>query len=128
MRLDLGFSYISHKPKLRAIGKAVLLREQAAKRDREITRLGAALEVSRSQQFGAYQPTASLPPPAQVGPEGHLETSRTAGFKELPAARERIEQLELQVEYLQDHIDALEKVSLIFNEKYTKILKLLTGL
>ena len=95
--------------------KAVLLREQAAKRDREITRLGAALEVSRSQQFGAYQPTVSATLP-QVGPEGQLESSRTIGFKELPAARERIEQLELQVEYLQDHIDALEKVEFVLNQ------------
>lgn len=79
-----------------------------SKRDREITRLGAQLEVSRSQQFGALQPTHVLNP--TVNEQGELTSNRTGSFKELPAARERIEQLEVQIEYLQDHIDALEKV------------------
>ena len=84
-----------------------LLREQIAKRDMEIKRLGAQLEVSRSQQFGAYQPTTH-PNTFSVDTQGQL-TKPSGGATNITAARERIEQLEIQVEYLQDHSDALER-------------------
>lgn len=79
----------------------------AAKKDRELIRLGTQLEVSRSQQFGAFQPTNINP---VVIDKGELVSGRNAGIKELPVAHERIEQLEVQIEYLQDHVDALERV------------------
>lgn len=86
--------------------EAVSLRELAAKKDRELIRLGTQLEVSRSQQFGALQPTNANP---VITGSGEIVSSRNVDIKELPAAHQRIEQLELQIEYLQDHVDALEK-------------------
>ena len=83
------------------------LRELASKKDRELLRLGTQLEVSRSQQFGALQPTNANP---VINAKGDMVSSRNAGIQELPEAHERIEQLEVQIEYLQDHVDALEKV------------------
>ena len=74
--------------------------------------MGTQLEVSRSQQFGALQPTHANP---VISEKGGVLSARNSGIKELPAAHERIEQLEVQIEYLQDHADALEKVSLDFH-------------
>ncbi len=87
-----------------------MLRDLAAKKDREVIRLGTQLEVSRSQQFGALQPTSTFNANPTIGGNGELIMTRNSGIKELPEAHERIEQLEVQIEYLQDHVDALEKV------------------
>ncbi|KAL2915535.1 hypothetical protein HK105_204937 [Polyrhizophydium stewartii] len=82
-------------------------REQLSKREREIQRLGAQLEIARAQQYG--------PAPVQRSEKDnpskqHIKgSSRTAGIHDIETAKDRIDQLEIQVEYLQDHIDGLEK-------------------
>ncbi|KAL5033378.1 hypothetical protein BDV3_000368 [Batrachochytrium dendrobatidis] len=91
-----------------------ITREQLAKREREIQRLGAQLEVSRSQQFGAPQNISTVPlsnttkSTSQSSP-ARRGTSYTAGIVDIETAKDRIEQLEIQIEYLQEHIDTLEK-------------------
>ncbi|KAI8926969.1 hypothetical protein BC831DRAFT_511187 [Entophlyctis helioformis] len=86
-------------------------REQLAKREREIQRLGAQLEIARSQQFGPGQRLEPRPSsPSKRGSASPVKgSSRTAGIVDLDAAKDRIEQLEIQIEYLQEHIDGLEK-------------------
>ncbi|KAI9204904.1 uncharacterized protein BJ171DRAFT_91369 [Polychytrium aggregatum] len=81
-----------------------LIREQLSKREQEIQRLGTELEVCRAQQFGTV-PEGTLPLSSIKDPG----TSETALINDLPVARQRIEQLEMQIEYLQEHIDELEK-------------------
>ena len=85
-----------------------LLREQVARREQESSRLGAQLEVARAQQFSTVPPGARALPEIRGDEPGHSETS---GIRNLTVARQRIEQLEMQVEYLQEHIDGLEKVT-----------------
>ncbi|KAJ3300836.1 hypothetical protein HK104_000030 [Borealophlyctis nickersoniae] len=88
-----------------------LIREQLTKREQEIQRLGAQLEISRAQQFStvAYtkQPTTN----------GDVTGDRQPSIHELPIAKQRIEQLELQIEYLQEHIEGLEKEVSGFDEE-----------
>ncbi|TPX46008.1 hypothetical protein SeMB42_g03840 [Synchytrium endobioticum] len=83
-----------------------LLREQVARREQESARLGAQLEVARAQQFSTVPPGARPLHEIRGDEPGHSET---AGIRDLTVARQRIEQLEMQVEYLQEHVDGLEK-------------------
>ncbi|TPX37474.1 hypothetical protein SmJEL517_g00561 [Synchytrium microbalum] len=80
------------------------LKEQVGRREQESARLGAQLEVARAQQFSTVPPGAR--PLHEIRDDG---TSETAGIRDLTVARQRIEQLEMQVEYLQEHADGLEK-------------------
>ena len=67
----------------------ILVREQLAKREREIARLGTQLEISRSQQFGPQKPSNPAKSPS-IG-------VRSAAITDLESARDRIEQLEIQI-------------------------------
>ena len=71
-------------------------------------RLGAQLEVSRSQQFSSVQ--LSGRPVGVLRGEG-APADPAESIHQLPIARQRIEQLEQQLEFLQEHLDSLEKVS-----------------
>ncbi|KAJ3063778.1 hypothetical protein HDU98_000438 [Podochytrium sp. JEL0797] len=82
------------------------VRGQVTKREMECARLGAQLEVARAQQFMNVQ--------VQGTPVTHLRNegaplSPTSTLHTLPLARARIEQLESQILYLQEHIDTLEQ-------------------
>ncbi|KAJ3340212.1 hypothetical protein HDU93_007302 [Gonapodya sp. JEL0774] len=85
------------------------LRSQLSSRDQEIQRLGSQLEVAQSNQFShtvSRVPVSRSPVPSSgVKTEPELADSNL----ELPAARRRIAQLETQVEYLQEHVEDLEK-------------------
>lgn len=85
--------------------ETMLLREQLSKRDREITRIGTQLEVSKHHQFGSTASAIFVPSSSD-----QKEDLNAATFSDLATARERLEQLEIQIEFLQDHNDALEKV------------------
>ncbi|KAJ3301907.1 hypothetical protein HDV03_000235 [Kappamyces sp. JEL0829] len=76
---------------------AVVL-DQLGKRDREITRLSSNLELARSSQF-----TTGTRPTSAHGFHGGL-----GGITDLDGAKDRIQHLELQVESLHTHIEALE--------------------
>eukprot|EP00842_Homolaphlyctis_polyrhiza_P003827 jgi/Hompol1/4445/HPOL_000207-RA len=103
----------------------LITREQLAKREREIQRLGAQLEVARAQQFGAAQhlraanATNGTRSPSKQDPlsDQLKASSRTAGIVDLHTAKDRIEQLEIQIEYLQEHIDGLEKELAVFERE-----------
>ncbi|KAJ3257999.1 hypothetical protein HK103_004133 [Boothiomyces macroporosus] len=87
--------------------KCSLLKDQLEKREFEITRLGSELQLARADQFVAKQhitrPTESR--------NGNISRSsmRNIGISDLETAKDRIEQLEIQTEYLQEHINGLEK-------------------
>ncbi|KXS21394.1 hypothetical protein M427DRAFT_318450 [Gonapodya prolifera JEL478] len=83
------------------------LHSQLSGRDQEIQRLGAQLEVAQSQQLVHPVSRARSPgPPSGTKTEVEMSTDTTL---ELPAARRRVAQLETQVEYLQEHVEDLEK-------------------
>ncbi|KAJ3322105.1 hypothetical protein HDV06_003556 [Boothiomyces sp. JEL0866] len=87
--------------------KCALLKDQLEKREFEITRLGSELQLARADQFVAKQhitrPTESR--------NGNVSRNsvRNIGISDLETAKDRIEQLEIQTEYLQEHINGLEK-------------------
>ncbi|KAJ3118488.1 hypothetical protein HDU96_001307 [Phlyctochytrium bullatum] len=82
------------------------LRDQLAKREQEIVRLGTQLEVARAQQFASVhirgRPLPKLPlsapPGTSLEDDGEIDAAESAHL--LPIARERIQHLEQQVEYL----------------------------
>ncbi|KAJ3136723.1 hypothetical protein HK100_001477 [Physocladia obscura] len=82
------------------------VRDQVATREQEIMRLGAQLELSRAQQFSSVQIEGR--PLGYLRDEGAPLTPAET-IHQLPLARQRISQLELQIEHLQEHIDSLEK-------------------
>ncbi|KAI8612686.1 hypothetical protein BC830DRAFT_1135558 [Chytriomyces sp. MP71] len=82
------------------------VRDQVKNRDQEIMRLGAQLEVSRSQQFSNVQVHGR---PLGVERNEGAPLDPIESIHQLPIARQRIEQLEMQIEHLQEHIDSLEK-------------------
>ncbi|KAJ3033382.1 hypothetical protein HK097_004862, partial [Rhizophlyctis rosea] len=92
--------------------------QQLTRRDQEITRLGVQLENARSQQ--QFFAASTYKHKGSSGGGGGENGSREEGgdhqigtqqINELPRARARIEQLELQIEYLQEYVEGLEKES-----------------
>ncbi|KAJ3299289.1 hypothetical protein HDU76_006357, partial [Blyttiomyces sp. JEL0837] len=81
-------------------------RDQLNKREQEILRLGAQLEVSRAQQFSSVQVSGR---PVGLFRDDGAPIDPAESIHQLPIARQRIEQLEQQIEYLQEHIESLEK-------------------
>lgn len=80
-----------------------LIRDQVIQRDHEIKRLGVQLEIARSQQWGGS------------GGGGNTEfttTGSSASINDINVAKRRIDQLEMQIEHLQEHIENVEKVSM----------------
>lgn len=61
--------------------------------------MGVELELARAQQFGANTDAKRK----------NADDVHMAGITTIESARDRIGQLELQIEYLQEHIDGLEK-------------------
>ncbi|KAJ3235721.1 hypothetical protein HDU81_000202 [Chytriomyces hyalinus] len=82
------------------------VRSQVKGRDQEIMRLGAQLEVSRAQQFSNIQVHGR---PLGVQRDEGAPSEPADSIHQLPLARQRIEQLEMQIEHLQEHIDTLER-------------------
>jgi hypothetical protein len=78
----------------------LLVREQLSKRDQEIIRIGAQLELARAKVFGMERSKSPI--------KGQSENN-IAGIIDMNTANDRIRQLEIQIEYLQEHIDSLEK-------------------
>ncbi|KAI9357687.1 hypothetical protein DFJ73DRAFT_190585 [Zopfochytrium polystomum] len=83
-----------------------VVRGQLAKREQEILRLGAQLELSRAQQFSNVQLSGR---PAGVFRDEEPPADLAESIHQLPIARQRISQLEYQIDCLQEHIDFLEK-------------------
>ncbi len=75
------------------------LLDQLAKRDREITRLGSQLELVRQHQFTTGVKGKGMSGGGLVG---------LGGVQDLEGAKERISNLEMMVESLSSHIEALE--------------------
>lgn len=90
---------VAHARATELDSEVVLVREQLAKREREVTRLGAQLEVARAKQYSTPGNQVSTGKPR----------ARIIGIASLEAALDRIEQLETQIEFLQEHIESLEK-------------------
>ncbi|KAJ3035122.1 hypothetical protein HDV00_004293 [Rhizophlyctis rosea] len=110
--------------------KNIDLENQLAKRDQEIERLGAQLEVARSQQFasgltsglGSHGYNATRATGGQKnGNEGIAANAHVPQSHELLAAKARVEQLELQMEFLQEHIEGLEKEASLFEDEKKNI-------
>ncbi|KAJ3105156.1 hypothetical protein HDU97_008438 [Phlyctochytrium planicorne] len=82
------------------------LKDQLTLREQEIVRLGTQLEISRAQQFSSIQ-VSGKPVGVVRGDGAPIDPAESIHL--LPVARERIEQLEQQVEHLLEQIDSLEK-------------------
>ncbi|KNC96052.1 uncharacterized protein SPPG_08646 [Spizellomyces punctatus DAOM BR117] len=78
-----------------------LIRKKLENREQEMERLGAQLEIARAQQF-------STVPLSSGTREGGVD-GKVQNIQDLNVARQRIEQLEMQLEYLQEHVEGLEK-------------------
>ncbi|KAJ3396651.1 hypothetical protein HDU92_002277 [Lobulomyces angularis] len=92
-----------------------LLQDKIVKKDQEIQRLGIQLEISRSQQWGGS---------AGVGGSVDLLTSGSSlEINDLGLAKRRIDQLEMQLEQLQEHIQLLEADISKFEEEKKLILE-----
>ncbi|KAJ3127363.1 hypothetical protein HK098_006447 [Nowakowskiella sp. JEL0407] len=92
------------------------VREQLGTREEEISRLGAQLEIARAQQFSSI-PIGSQP----LSTFKNRTTSDIADIADLSVAKQRIEQLELQIEYLQEHIFSLEKEQVNYDQDKDKV-------
>ncbi|TPX64074.1 hypothetical protein SpCBS45565_g06173 [Spizellomyces sp. 'palustris'] len=89
-----------------------LIRKKLGNREQEMERLGAQLEIARAQQF-------STVPLSSGTREGGVD-GKVQNIQDLNVARQRIEQLEMQLEYLQEHVEGLEKeISAHDEEKQT---------
>ncbi|KAJ3414954.1 hypothetical protein HDV05_005785 [Chytridiales sp. JEL 0842] len=89
-----------------------VIRDQLTKREQEIIRLGAQLELSRSQQF-----TTTKGLPAGVLRTDGVPSETLDSIHQLPIARQRIEHLEYQILHLQEYIESLEKDQAKFAEE-----------
>jgi hypothetical protein len=71
-----------------------LLKTSLINRDSEIKRLGAQLESSKVHQFD------------------YLQNNKVEGMTQNPASRQRVDQLEMQIEQLHEYVENLEKVNI----------------
>ncbi|KAJ3156687.1 hypothetical protein HDU86_003911 [Geranomyces michiganensis] len=86
-----------------------IVRKQVVHREEEISRLGSQLELARSQQFTTLPFTATAAKSASDGTELTGSVNTLSNVHDLPVARKRIEQLELQLTHMQEHTENLEK-------------------
>lgn len=90
-----------------------LIRDQLGKREQEIARLGAQLEISRSQQYLSRNTVTNISKLGSSLPTFEEVESRLPTGGET-MSNQRVAQLEMHVEYLQEHISELEKVRYYF--------------
>ncbi|KAJ3175827.1 hypothetical protein HDU87_005655 [Geranomyces variabilis] len=86
-----------------------IVRKQVVHREEEISRLGSQLELARSQQFTTLPFTATAAKSTSNGTELTGSVNVSPNIHDLPVARKRIEQLELQLTHMQEHTESLEK-------------------
>ncbi|KAJ3019184.1 hypothetical protein HKX48_002318 [Thoreauomyces humboldtii] len=100
-----------------------LVRKQIVNREQEIQRLGQQLELARSQQFTTIAFNEAAAASARNAASSAKRDDKDPNgpdlarkVQSLDVANVRIEQLEKQLTYLQEHVDSLEKEIVIHEE------------
>ncbi|KAI8809575.1 hypothetical protein BJ742DRAFT_771051 [Cladochytrium replicatum] len=100
-------------------GEIEILTQQLHRREQELQRIMAELDLARAQQFS----TVSAASRTYLDSKGSMASDR-AEFHDVNTAKQRIEQLEMQVEYLQEHIDSVEKEVTVFEEEKKELIQI----
>ncbi|KAJ3089136.1 hypothetical protein HK102_007124 [Quaeritorhiza haematococci] len=103
-----------------------MIRDQLVKREQEIHRLGNQLEISRAKQYLiplSKKPSNINSPSRSKDATGSGEHNNDKDhLYDLGIAKARIEQLEMMVEHLQEHAEALEKEIAAVGEEKAQML------